>query len=69
MVDVGAEQTRLELEYADLSKQIARLEDLLSSPFAQKAPDAVVKKERDKLTGLLSAQNEVRERLESINTK
>jgi valyl-tRNA synthetase len=50
LVDVGAERERLEKELAEAESQIRRLEKLLSSPFAQKAPPAVVQKERDKLT-------------------
>jgi valyl-tRNA synthetase len=36
---------------AEAQSQIERLEKLLASPFAEKAPPDVVQKERDKLTG------------------
>jgi len=49
MVDTTAERIRLEKELEEVQQQISRLEQLLSSPFAQKAPPAVVEKERDKL--------------------
>ena len=51
MVDLGAERSRLEKELADVSTQIERLQSLLASPFADKAPGNVVQKERDKLAG------------------
>lgn len=49
LVDVEAERDRLEKELAEAESQIARLEKLLASPFAEKAPPAVVEKEREKL--------------------
>ncbi|MBG0771013.1 MAG: class I tRNA ligase family protein, partial [Anaerolineaceae bacterium] len=49
LVDVEAERERLARELAEAESQIARLEQLLGSPFAQKAPAAVVEKERAKL--------------------
>jgi valyl-tRNA synthetase len=48
-VDAQAERTRLQNELTETEQQIARLEALLNSPFAQKAPAAVVEKERQKL--------------------
>jgi len=49
LVDIFEERTRLEKALAETQSQIDRLEKLLSSPFAEKAPKAVVQKERDKL--------------------
>jgi valyl-tRNA synthetase len=49
MVDESAERERLARELAEAESQIARLEKLLSSDFANKAPAAVVAKEREKL--------------------
>ncbi len=49
LVDVDAERERLEKELAEAQSQIKRLENLLASPFAEKAPPEVVQKERDKL--------------------
>ena len=49
LVNVEAERERLEKELAEAESQIQRLEKLLNSPFAQKAPAAVVEKEREKL--------------------
>ncbi|MDY6874518.1 MAG: class I tRNA ligase family protein, partial [Chloroflexota bacterium] len=50
LVDVEAERERLEKELAEIKSQIQRLEKLLGSPFAEKAPAEVVQKERDKLS-------------------
>ena len=51
MVDQSLERERLAKELAEVESQIARLEKLLSSDFANKAPAAVVTKEREKLAG------------------
>ncbi len=51
MVDESAERERLAKELAEAESQIARLEKLLASDFANKAPAAVVAKEREKLAG------------------
>ncbi len=49
MVDDQAEKARVEKELAEAESQIARLEALLESDFAKKAPPALVDKERQKL--------------------
>jgi valyl-tRNA synthetase len=51
MVDLAEEKTRLEKELKEARSQIERLEKLLSSDFANKAPAALVQKEREKLKG------------------
>jgi valyl-tRNA synthetase len=51
LVDNDAERARLQKELDDLNVQIGRLEGLLSSSFAEKAPAPVVEKERQKLAG------------------
>lgn len=57
------DQERLEKELAEAESQIARLEKLLASPFAQKAPANVVDAEREKLAGYKSSAEKLRERL------
>ncbi|MCA9865174.1 MAG: valine--tRNA ligase [Anaerolineales bacterium] len=69
LVDLDAERARLQKEDAELSGQIERLTTLLGGPFAGKAPEAVVRKEREKLAGLEAGQREIRERLTSLNGK
>ncbi len=49
VVDQEAEKARLEKELTEAQSHIQRLSGLLSSPFAQKAPAALVEKEREKL--------------------
>jgi valyl-tRNA synthetase len=51
MVDESVERERLTRELAEVESHIARLEKLLSSDFANKAPAPVVAKEREKLGG------------------
>ena len=50
-VDLAAEKPRLEKELKEALIHIERLEKLLSSDFANKAPAALVAKEREKLEG------------------
>jgi valyl-tRNA synthetase len=61
MVDESAERERLMRELAEAESHIARLEKLLASDFANKAPAAVVQKEREKLAGF----KETAEKLQS----
>ncbi len=49
MVDLEEERNRLQKELAETQVQIDRLEKLLGSDFANKAPAAVVQKERERL--------------------
>jgi len=62
--DLEQDRERLEKELAEAESQIARLEKLLSSPFAQKAPANVVDGEREKLAGFRSSAEKLRERLQ-----
>lgn len=66
MVDLSAEHTRLTKEIGELDGQIQRLTGLLDSPFAQKAPPAVVQKEREKLAQLEASRAEIAARLASL---
>jgi valyl-tRNA synthetase len=49
LVDAEAERLRMQKELAEVEGQIERLQKLLGSTFADKAPAAVVAKERQKL--------------------
>ncbi len=49
LVDVETEKARVQKELEDIQAQIERLEALLDSPFAQRAPANVVERERQKL--------------------
>jgi valyl-tRNA synthetase len=51
MIDISEEKVRLEKELKEAESHIERLEKLLASDFANKAPAVLVQKERDKLAG------------------
>ena len=61
--DSELDRGRLEKELAEAESQIQRLEKLLASPFAQKAPEKVVQAEREKLEGYQASAAKLRERL------
>ena len=63
LVDVEAERDRLEKELAEAQSQINRLEKLLASPFAQKAPADVVEKEQEKLDSYQEMAERIRQQL------
>ena len=66
MIDLDKEKERLGNELADVDEQIGRASKLLDSPFAEKAPAAVVEKEREKLARLQSGRQELAERLAAL---
>ncbi len=66
LVDVGEERARLEKELGDAQGQITRLEKLLSSPFAEKAPENVVLGERDRLAGFQETAAKLTEQLNNL---
>ena len=61
--DTEVDRERLEKELKETESQIERLENLLSSSFAQKAPEKVVQAEREKLDGYRASAIKIRERL------
>jgi valyl-tRNA synthetase len=63
MVDLEQERARLEKELSEAESHIARLEKLLGSDFAKKAPDAVVAKEREKLAAYQETAEKIRGQL------
>jgi valyl-tRNA synthetase len=63
MVDLAAERARLEKELEEIQGLIARSEKQLAGPFAEKAPPAVVQRERDKLADLQQRRGQLEERL------
>jgi len=66
LVDLKVEEKRLSNELAETDKQIKRLEELLSSPFAQKAPENVVNNEKDKLAGYRETATTLKDQLDSL---
>ncbi len=65
MIDLEQERLRLQKELADTQLQIDRLEKLLGSDFAGKAPQAVVQKERERLAAFKETAGKL---LAQINT-
>ena len=63
VVDESAERERLSKELAEAESQMARLEKLLSSDFANKAPAAVVQKERERLAGFKETAEKLKSQL------
>ncbi len=63
MVDAGEERARLEKEIAGIQVQTDRLEKLLGSDFANKAPAAVVQKERERLAALQETAKKLKAQL------
>jgi valyl-tRNA synthetase len=63
MLDLEQERARLNKELTEAESQIARLEKLLSSDFARKAPEAVVAKEREKLADYKETAEKIRAQL------
>jgi valyl-tRNA synthetase len=63
VVDSAEERTRLEKDLAETESQIARLETLLDSDFANKAPAAVVNKEREKLASYKETAEKIKSQL------
>ena len=64
MVDQGEESKRLRKELADTQIQIERLEKLLGSDFANKAPAPVVQKEREKLAAFSEVADKLKAQLQ-----
>ena len=63
LVDSDEERQRLSKELAETEGQISRLEKLLSGSFAEKAPAAVVQKERDRLAAYQETAQKLRSQL------
>jgi valyl-tRNA synthetase len=63
LVDPAEERARLNKELAEAESQITRLEKLLASDFAKKAPETVVAKEREKLTAYKETAEKIRAQL------
>jgi valyl-tRNA synthetase len=63
MVDQDEERKRMKKELSDIQVQIDRLEKLLGSDFAHKAPAPVVQKERVKLAEFQQTAEKLRAQL------
>lgn len=63
MIDTANEKIRLEKELKEAESQIQRLENLLNGDFANKAPAALVQKEKDKLAGYKDTAEKIKAQL------
>jgi valyl-tRNA synthetase len=63
MLDMQEQRKRLEKELAELQIQIDRLEKLLGSDFANKAPAQVIQRERAKLAAFQDTADKLRTQL------
>jgi valyl-tRNA synthetase len=66
LVDLAAEEQKLSRELAETETQIERSRGLLAGPFAQRAPAAVVQRERDKLAEQQERADGLRKRLADL---
>ncbi len=66
LIDLEKERSRLKSEIKELEAQIHRVGDLLAGEFAQKAPEIVVEREREKLEGFKTSHLELSDRLEQL---
>ena len=66
LVDMDTERARLQKELNEVQSQIERLEKLLNSDFANKAPAAVVEKERQKLATFQETAGKILNQVNSL---
>jgi valyl-tRNA synthetase len=66
MVDPEEQRARLEKEFAETESQVQRLEKLLASQFAEKAPQNVVEKERQKLAEYQDTLSKISDQLDAL---
>ena len=66
LIDVEQERKRLQSELAEITKMIERSEGLLNSDFANRAPAALVNKERAKLADAISKRDQINEHLSQL---
>ncbi len=66
LVDLDAERERLSKKLDEIKDRIARSEGLLAGKFAQRAPDHVVQRERDKLADMQAEWAKLVERLSAL---
>jgi len=66
LVDTGAERDRLSKALAEAESQVNRLDQLLSSSFAERAPAEIVQKERDKLTSYRGTVDNLKKQLDAL---
>lgn len=68
LVDPEEQRERLNREYTGAASQVKRLEELLSGPFAEKAPENVVEKERQKLADYKEMMVKINSQLAALDS-
>ncbi len=68
VVNASEERARLEKDLAEVQAQVARLENLLNSSFAEKAPPAVVQKERERLAAFQASAEKITGQLHDLES-
>jgi valyl-tRNA synthetase len=66
LVDLQEEKLRLKKELSEAEAQVDRLEKLLASSFAEKAPGPVVQKERDKLSAYRETSEKLKAQIDAL---
>jgi len=66
IVDLEEERDRLADELDDLEERIAHSEKLLDGQFAERAPEHIVQRERDKLAELRTERTKLQDRLSAL---
>ena len=67
LVDLEEERARFQKDLKETETQIVRLEELLAGPFAEKAPEAVVQNEQEKLEGYRDTAEKISAQLKGLN--
>ncbi len=67
LVDLEAERSRLRKTLQNVEQRIATAEQRLAGPFAQKAPPAIVQRERDKVAALRLEADQLREQIARLS--
>jgi valyl-tRNA synthetase len=67
LADTEEERQRLGKDLAEAQEHIQRLEALLAGPFAQKAPAAVVEKEREKLKSYQETADKLQAQIDALS--
>jgi valyl-tRNA synthetase len=67
LVDTSEERLRLSKALAEAESQVSRLEKLLASSFAERAPAEIVQKERDKLSLYKDTVENLKKQLEALD--
>jgi len=65
-IDAQEERKKLEKETSNIQNQIKRLQSLLDSDFARKAPDLVVEKERQKLAAYRATLQKLEQQIKDL---